>query len=78
VIGEKMRKEYATVKIPVELSEKLDVLAKDLGYRSRAEIVDDAIRRFLETKRFSGTAEPPKPGDFGRRKAEALLAQISR
>ncbi len=45
-----MRNEYITVKIPVELAEKLDRVAKDLGYRSRAEIVNDAIRRFLVTK----------------------------
>jgi metal-responsive CopG/Arc/MetJ family transcriptional regulator len=45
-----LRKEYTTVKIPVELSEKLDKVARDLGYRSRAEIVNDAIRRFLVTK----------------------------
>ncbi len=43
-----MRKEYSTVKIPIELAFKLDELEKDLGYHSRAEIVDDAIRRFIE------------------------------
>jgi metal-responsive CopG/Arc/MetJ family transcriptional regulator len=45
-----LRNEYITVKIPVELAEKLDQIVKDLGYRSRAEIVNDAIRRFLVTK----------------------------
>jgi metal-responsive CopG/Arc/MetJ family transcriptional regulator len=45
-----LRNEYITVKIPVELAEKLDRVARDLGYRSRAEIVNDAIRRFLVTK----------------------------
>jgi metal-responsive CopG/Arc/MetJ family transcriptional regulator len=45
-----LRNEYITVKIPLELAEKLDRVARDLGYRSRAEIVNDAIRRFLVTK----------------------------
>jgi metal-responsive CopG/Arc/MetJ family transcriptional regulator len=62
---EKLRNEYITVKIPVELAERLDEIAKDLGYRSRAEIVNDAIRRFLVTKevedlRAMNSAELPR------------------
>lgn len=45
-----MRAKYATVKIPSELAEKLDGLATDMGYRSRAEIVNDAIRRFIDER----------------------------
>lgn len=46
----KMRKEYTTVKIPTELARRLDTVAKNLGYTSRAEIVNDAIRRFIELR----------------------------
>ena len=45
-----MRKQYATVKIPVELSSRLDEYVAKLGYRSRAEIVNDAIRRFIDIR----------------------------
>lgn len=45
-----MRGRYATVKIPFELASKLDVLVSDLGYRSRAEVVNDAIRRFIDAR----------------------------
>ncbi len=45
------RKGYATVKIPIELAASLDELAESLGYRSRAEMVNDAIRRFIETRK---------------------------
>ncbi|MDG6905507.1 MAG: hypothetical protein JRN20_06975 [Nitrososphaerota archaeon] len=46
-----MRGRYATVKIPYELAVKLDVLVSDLSYRSRAEVVNDAIRRFIDARR---------------------------
>jgi metal-responsive CopG/Arc/MetJ family transcriptional regulator len=46
-----MRGRYATVKIPYELAAKLDVLVNELGYRSRAEVVNDAIRRFLDSRK---------------------------
>ncbi len=45
-----MRKTYTTVKIPIELASKLDVLVSDQGYHSRAEVVNDAIRRFIEER----------------------------
>lgn len=45
-----MRAKYTTVKIPSELAARLDAYASDLGYRSRAEIVNDAIRRFIDEK----------------------------
>jgi metal-responsive CopG/Arc/MetJ family transcriptional regulator len=34
----------------MELANKIDRVEKSLGYRSRAEVVNDAIRRFLVTK----------------------------
>lgn len=43
-----MRRRYATVRIPSELTTKLDDLLSDLGYRSRAEVVNDAIRRYID------------------------------
>ncbi len=46
-----MRARYATVKIPSELAEKLDEFLSDMGYRSRAEIVNDAIRRFIDYRK---------------------------
>jgi metal-responsive CopG/Arc/MetJ family transcriptional regulator len=46
----KLRKEYTTVKIPSELARSLEEVAENLGYASRAEIVNDAIRRFIEQK----------------------------
>ena len=50
-----MRARYATVKIPEELASKLDEYATDLGYRSRAEIVNDAIRRFIDERKKLNT-----------------------
>ena len=47
-----MRKNYATVKIPSELAGKLDNLNSDHGYHSRAEVVNDAIRRFIDERRL--------------------------
>jgi len=46
-----LRAKYATVKIPQELAAKLDEFVADLGYRSRAEIVNDAIRRFIDERK---------------------------
>ncbi len=41
------RGKYATVKIPEELAKNLDGLGNAWGYRSRAEMVDEAIRMFI-------------------------------
>jgi metal-responsive CopG/Arc/MetJ family transcriptional regulator len=46
-----MRKEYTTVKVPTELAKILDGAVKNLGYTSRADVVNDAIRRFIESIR---------------------------
>lgn len=43
-----MRRHYTTVKIPTDLAKKLDRAVENEGYTSRAEIVNDAIRRFIE------------------------------
>ncbi len=59
-----MRASYATVKIPQELATKLDDFAVDLGYRSRAEIVNDAIRRFIdERKRLENASAETQIGE---------------
>jgi len=52
-VGEicKMRSKYATVKIPQDLATRLDEFVSDMGYRSRAEIVNDAIRRFIDERK---------------------------
>jgi metal-responsive CopG/Arc/MetJ family transcriptional regulator len=41
------RRKYATVKIPEELAKTLDGLSVSWGYRSRAEMVDEAIRMYI-------------------------------
>jgi len=46
-----MRASYATVKIPQELAVTLDEFVVNMGYRSRAEIVNDAIRRFIDERK---------------------------
>jgi len=45
-MGQK-RKEYATVKIPADLIEFVDKAVGHLGYRSRAELVKEAVREKL-------------------------------
>jgi len=46
-----MRSSYATVKIPSELASKLDERVSSMGYKSRAEFVNDAIRRFIDERK---------------------------
>ena len=58
-----LRARYTTVKIPTELAAKLDAFASDLGYRSRAEIVNDAIRRFIDERSRLGTQEGSGSGN---------------
>ena len=41
------RARYATVKIPEELAKSLDSFSEEWGYRSRAEIVNEAVRMFI-------------------------------
>jgi len=49
--------EYATVRLPKELVDQIDSFLKkqSLGYTSRAEIVKDALRSFLEKEVRSQT-----------------------
>jgi hypothetical protein len=46
-----VRRKYASVKIPSELCDELEKVEGALGYSSRAWVVNDAIRRFIESKR---------------------------
>jgi metal-responsive CopG/Arc/MetJ family transcriptional regulator len=43
---------YMTVRIPRELAEQIDAFLErqSLGYTSRAEVVKDAVRSFLERR----------------------------
>ena len=56
------RSKYATVKIPEELARTLDDFSASWGYRSRAEIVDDAIRMFILRMRELKPAERVRAG----------------
>jgi len=39
---------YVTVRIPIDLAKEVDALIGRKGYKTRAEIVKDALRNFLE------------------------------
>ncbi|MDG7022962.1 MAG: ribbon-helix-helix protein, CopG family [Nitrososphaerota archaeon] len=43
-----MKRRYVTVRVRRELIERLDEIARALGYESGEEAVDDAVRRFIE------------------------------
>ena len=47
---------YSTVRIPKELVDQIDAFLKkqSLGYTSRAEVVKDTVRSFLEKKGYTG------------------------
>jgi len=45
-MGEK--RNFTSVSIPSEIAEKIDKLIGVEGYRSRADVVNDAVRRLLE------------------------------
>ncbi|MDG6937969.1 MAG: ribbon-helix-helix protein, CopG family [Nitrososphaerota archaeon] len=42
------RSEYTNVKIRRDLAGKLDEVVRKLGYSSRDEVAEDAIRRFVD------------------------------
>ena len=48
---------YVTVKVPKALADEIDQIieAGTLGYRSRAEMVNDAVRRRIEQLRFNNS-----------------------
>ncbi|MDG6951584.1 MAG: CopG family transcriptional regulator [Nitrososphaerota archaeon] len=43
-----MKSGYVNVKVRRELASRLDDIASRLGYRNREEVVDDAVRRFMD------------------------------
>ncbi|MDG6917034.1 MAG: CopG family transcriptional regulator [Nitrososphaerota archaeon] len=43
-----MKSGYVNVKVRRELATRLDDIASKLGYRNREEVVDDAVRRFMD------------------------------
>lgn len=63
------RAQYATVKIPAELAKTLDSAAEALGYRTRAEIVDDAIRMYIFRMKEFRQAETESRGSSAARTA---------
>jgi metal-responsive CopG/Arc/MetJ family transcriptional regulator len=46
---------YATVRIPIELATEIDEIVKSgvLGYRTRTELVKDAVRQKIELLRYN-------------------------
>jgi metal-responsive CopG/Arc/MetJ family transcriptional regulator len=46
---------YATVRIPVELAHEIDEIVKSgvLGYKTRSELVKDAVRQKIELLRYN-------------------------
>ena len=53
---------YVTLKIPKTLADEIDQIigSGTLGYRSRAEMVNDAIRRRVEQLRSNNVKENQK------------------
>jgi metal-responsive CopG/Arc/MetJ family transcriptional regulator len=49
--------DYVTIRIPRELADEIDKIVKHgtLGYRTRAELVNDAIRLRIELLRFNNS-----------------------
>ena len=52
VVEEKMRSKYVNVSIHEDLAKDIDEYIKKAkrGYRSRAEVVSDAVRKLLDKK----------------------------
>jgi len=52
---------YATVRLPKELVDQIDAFLQrqSLGYTSRAELVKDAVRSFLEKMREAEDESKP-------------------
>jgi len=42
-----MSGEYVTIRLPRDLVDEIDQLVGKLGYRSRSEVVKEAVRRLL-------------------------------
>ena len=52
--------DYVTVRIPKGLADEIDKIVKHatLGYRARAELVNDAIRLRIELLSFNNSMKP--------------------
>lgn len=59
---------YVTVKIPKALADEIDRVIETgmLGYRSRAELASDAIRRRLEQLRSNNSTENATVNNSGK------------
>ncbi|MEM1661023.1 MAG: ribbon-helix-helix domain-containing protein [Candidatus Bathyarchaeia archaeon] len=42
------KQDHITIKLPVELVEEIDVLVGKYGFRSRGEVVKEAVRKLLD------------------------------
>jgi len=42
------KSDHVTIKLPIELVEEIDALQGKFGFRSRGEIVKEAVRRLLD------------------------------
>jgi len=53
---------YATVRIPVELANEIDEIVKSgvLGYKTRSELVKDAVRQKIELLLRYNNLKPSK------------------
>jgi metal-responsive CopG/Arc/MetJ family transcriptional regulator len=53
---------YATVRIPVELANEIDEIVKSglLGYKTRSELVKDAVRQKIELLLRYNNLKPTK------------------
>jgi metal-responsive CopG/Arc/MetJ family transcriptional regulator len=62
------QEDYVTLKIPRALADEIDqiIQSKTLGYRSRAEMVNDAIRRRLEQLRLNNSMKNNTPNKSGK------------
>jgi len=64
-LGRKMKGEdgYVTVRIPRQLADEIDEIIRSgtLGYRSRAEMVNEALRLRIELLRFNNSMRPNMP-----------------
>jgi len=64
-LGRKMKSEddYVTVRIPRQLADEIDEIIRSgkLGYRSRAEIVNEALRLRIELLRFNNSMRRNMP-----------------
>ena len=51
---------YATVRIPIELAHEIDEIVKSgvLGYKTRSELVKDAVRQKIELLRYNNSRLP--------------------